>query len=104
MVRIENSLLKKTIRGFSHAKDEFNQGDSKLNEVENFDTLFGGFFNVNDVTAFKNSKKTDAQTHYANGIKTIRWILEQHNITQIPAAFNDAEIDTINEEIRTHEQ
>ena len=104
MVRIENSLLIKTIRAFSHAKDELNLGDKLLKEVEKFDILFGGFFRAQDVTAFKNAKRTESQIHYANAIKTIRWVLDLHNITQIPAAYTDAEIDVIKEDIRTEEQ
>ncbi len=53
--------------------------------------------------AYLGTLAAGAKTDIQELTKMLRWLFTEFNITAVPAAYTDAQVDAIEEDIRTHD-
>jgi len=104
MARVPNSARRKAQGFIGYATDKLRISNQCLRDSEQLVKRLTdeGVFDAANVTTFKNNKIQEAKDNFMSATKMILWGLGDFNVT-VPAAFTDSEVDTENEDIRTHE-
>ena len=93
------------------ARNSLNYVEKKIHEVNECLTdavvevkklTNDGSFTAANVTKFKNNKLQAAKDANSDAVSMYRWVLDHFSIA-IPTALDDAAVDAIDEDIRTHD-
>ncbi len=104
MARINNNMRTIARNAMAYMENQIHTANKRLKMVDEFDRDNPGHtFTTANVTTYKNKLKQDAKASVQNTTKMIRWLFSEFNITTIPSAYTDAEVDAIDADIRTHE-
>ena len=105
MARVANTMRTIATRGMAYIEEQIHDANNKLGKVDTFDEDNPGHnFTSGNITSYKNSLKSTAKTDVMNAVKMFRFLFTTFNITTIPSAFTDTEVDAKDEDIRTHEE
>ncbi len=106
MTRIDNNLKTRIRLANDYVKSKtflVDRALQKLDDVQN-ELATEGFTTAN-INAYKQRIRQKGLDELMKGIQMYQWILATDQLNQsLPTAFTDAEVDTENEEIRTHEE
>ena len=85
-----------------YIEDQINKSNNALrnSEREVKRLTNEGIFSATDINAYKQKLINDAKDATKNAIGMYRWLLSELNISPIPRAFTDADVDAIDPEIR----
>ncbi len=105
MVRVANSIKLTVMMANDYIIKQINLTDRKIQESEGLIKKLQdeGVFTTANITSYKNKLIQDAKDAKKKQIKMERWLLNYLGITTIPTAYTDAQVDTENPAIRTHE-
>jgi len=104
MARVPNTMRDIAGEALEYIEDRFTDAKQLLEKIDGLNgQLKGANFDPALVTTFKATLREDSKTNVVNATKMLRWLFTTFNITTIPPAFSDADVDAINADIRTTE-
>ncbi len=105
MARVDNDDRTLALASLGYVSRELREAIDKLTlALQLIDQLknSGVAFDAAKITALKDQFMNDAKTRNLNAVKMYRWMFGKLSIN-IPAAYTDAQVDAIDERIRTRE-
>jgi len=105
MARLPNTTRFLVREALNYVTLNFNQANANLKKIDIFDEQTNlANFDSNQVTDFKTALRNQAKSDVRDGVKMLRWMFTELGITTIPTAYTDAQVDAIDENIRTHDE
>ena len=104
MARVDNDARTIARNALAYIENEIHAVNRALSdsEVKHAELVDEGSFDSANLTTYKNNRMVEAKTHNSNAVAMYRWLLDEFSIS-IPSALDDAAVDALDEEIRTHD-
>jgi len=107
MARVVNNTRTTVTNAQEYIRNQIRISNKKLQQSENLIKQLiddGSFTTRTEIDAYKDKLIDDAKDATKKSVRMFRWIFAFLNITSIPSAFNDAQVDREDPDIRTHEE
>ena len=104
MARIANTSRTIARNALAYIENEIHAVNRALSDSEkkHQELTDDGSFSTVNLTTYKTGRMNAAKTHNSNAVAMYRWLLDEFSIA-IPAALDDAAVDALDEDIRTHD-
>ena len=104
MAREANNMRTIARNALAYMENEIHSANKNLKRVDDLDNdISGADFSPQKITAFKNKLKGDSKKNVENVTKMLRWLFTEFGISTIPSAYTDSQVDTLDQDIRSHE-